>query len=90
MKPLTSVASASAAVLLCATVSVAQPPKMKMTTPIPEGIATPEQPEPHLGTLTLIASRVRFGDFVDGGTRCPPRLKTGRANEQDSNRYSIP
>ena len=30
----------------------AEPPKMKMTTAIPEGIATPDKLETHLGTLT--------------------------------------
>jgi len=30
----------------------AEPPKMKMTTPIPEGVATPDKLETHLGTLT--------------------------------------
>ncbi len=30
----------------------AAPPQMKMTTPIPEGIATPDRLETHLGTLT--------------------------------------
>ncbi|WP_455207980.1 hypothetical protein, partial [Kaarinaea lacus] len=29
-----------------------EPPKMKMTTPIPEGIETPTKLETHLGTLT--------------------------------------
>ena len=31
----------------------AQPPKMKMTTPVPEGIATPDRLETRLGTLRL-------------------------------------
>ena len=35
-----------------ATDSLGQSPKMKMTTPIPEGIATPDNLETHLGTLT--------------------------------------
>ena len=35
-----------------ATNSPGQSPKMKMTTPIPEGIATPDKLETHLGTLT--------------------------------------
>ena len=30
----------------------AEPPKMKMTTPVPEGIATPDKLETHLDTLT--------------------------------------
>ncbi|MBI1178166.1 DUF1254 domain-containing protein [bacterium] len=40
--------------VLAATLSTeaAQPPKMKMTTPIPEGIETPNRLETHLGTLT--------------------------------------
>ncbi|NIP45467.1 MAG: DUF1214 domain-containing protein, partial [Gammaproteobacteria bacterium] len=33
-------------------ISAAEPPKMKMTTPIPEGIETPNTLETHLGTLT--------------------------------------
>ena len=33
-------------------IATAEPPKMKMTTPIPEGIATPDKLETHLGTLT--------------------------------------
>jgi hypothetical protein len=32
--------------------TLAEPPKMKMTTPIPEGIATPDRLETHLGTLS--------------------------------------
>lgn len=32
--------------------ALAEPPKMKMTTPIPEGIETPNKLETHLGTLT--------------------------------------
>ena len=39
--------------LLQAGVSNAQPPVMKMTTEIPEGIATPETLETRLGTLSL-------------------------------------
>ena len=35
-----------------ATNSPGQSPKMKMTTPIPEGIATPDKLKTHLGTLT--------------------------------------
>ena len=35
-----------------ATDGLCQTPKMKMTTPIPEGIATPDKLETHLGTLT--------------------------------------
>ncbi|MFC1833746.1 DUF1254 domain-containing protein [Thermodesulfobacteriota bacterium] len=30
-----------------------EPPKMKMTTPVPEGVATPDKLETQLGTLTL-------------------------------------
>jgi hypothetical protein len=45
-----------AIVSLCMAFSVAacdqQPPKMKMTTEIPDGIATPDKLETHLGTLT--------------------------------------
>ena len=37
--------------VLTTTVS-AEPPTMKMTTPIPEGIETPDRLETHLGTLT--------------------------------------
>ena len=37
-----------------ATVSLGQPPKMKMTTPIPEGIATPDRLETSIGTLTSV------------------------------------
>lgn len=38
--------------LLMAVSASAEPPKMKMTTPIPEGIETPNKLETHLGTLT--------------------------------------
>lgn len=37
---------------IAGTLSAAEPPKMKMTTPIPEGIETPDTLETHLGTLT--------------------------------------
>jgi hypothetical protein len=37
---------------IAGTLSAAEPPKMKMTTPIPEGIETPNTMETHLGTLT--------------------------------------
>ncbi len=37
---------------LLATQGWSQPPRMKMTTPIPEGIATPDKLETSLGTLT--------------------------------------
>lgn len=40
------------AVLVFASSAWAQPPKMKMTTPIPEGIATPDKLETSIGTLT--------------------------------------
>ncbi len=62
MKPLTYVTSAFAAVLLCATVSVAQPPKMKMTTDIPEAITTPDSIETRIGTLSF------FDGFPDDAT----------------------
>ena len=39
-----------------------EPPKMKMTTPIPEGIATPDRLETHLGTL------VSFDGVPDAAT----------------------
>ena len=38
--------------MLAAGATQAEPPKMKMTTPIPEGIETPNTLETHLGTLT--------------------------------------
>lgn len=40
------------ALAIAGTLSAAEPPKMKMTTPIPEGIETPNTMETHLGTLT--------------------------------------
>ena len=39
-------------VSLFATATSAEPPKMKMTTPVPEGIATPDKLETSIGTLT--------------------------------------
>ena len=39
--------------LALATGALAQPPKMKMTTEVPPGIATPDRLETRLGTLTL-------------------------------------
>ncbi len=39
-------------VLMLAGHASAQPPKMKMTTPIPEGIATPDKLDTRIGTLT--------------------------------------
>lgn len=43
---------AALTVLVLASSAWAQPPKMKMTTPIPEGIATPDKLETSIGTLT--------------------------------------
>lgn len=43
---------AALTVLVLASSAWAQPPKMKMTTPIPEGIATPDKLDTQLGTLT--------------------------------------
>jgi len=40
------------ALAIAGILSAAEPPKMKMTTPIPEGIETPNTMETHLGTLT--------------------------------------
>ena len=40
------------AVLMSVTSFAAEPPRMKMTTPIPEGIATPDKLQTSLGTLT--------------------------------------
>jgi hypothetical protein len=40
------------ALAIAGTLSAAEPPKMKMTTRIPEGIETPNTMETHLGTLT--------------------------------------
>ena len=37
---------------IAGTLSAAEPPTMKMTTPVPEGIETPNTMETHLGTLT--------------------------------------
>ena len=62
MKPLTLITSPFAAVLLCATVSVAQPPEMKMTTDIPEAITTPDSVETRIGTLSF------FDGFPDDAT----------------------
>lgn len=46
-------ANCLAILITFSTVSVfAEPPKMKMTTPIPEGIETPTKMETHLGTLS--------------------------------------
>lgn len=39
-------------IILLPVTTWAGPPKMKMTTPIPEGIATPDKLQTHLGTLT--------------------------------------
>ena len=43
---------AAAAAGLVAVPAWAEPPKLKMTTPIPEGIATPDKLETSIGTLT--------------------------------------
>ena len=43
---------AALAVLPVIELQAAEPPRMKMTTPIPEGIATPDRLETQLGTLT--------------------------------------
>ena len=43
---------AALVVLAASGVARAEPPKMKMTTPIPPGIETPTRLETHLGTLT--------------------------------------
>jgi len=48
---LTAVAVA-ATLLTCLAAWADAPPKMKMTTPIPEGITTPDRMETHLGVLT--------------------------------------
>ena len=42
----------AANVLMLSSLAVAEPPIMKMTTPIPEGIATPDRLETRIGTLT--------------------------------------
>jgi hypothetical protein len=53
MKNLYRIAAIAAVVMaIGATDSLGQAPQMKMTTPIPEGIATPDKLETHLGTLT--------------------------------------
>jgi hypothetical protein len=36
------------------TATAAEPPKMKMTTEVPEGVATPDKLETSLGTLTSV------------------------------------
>ena len=41
-----------AGILLSAQVSAAAPPKMKMTTEVPDGVATPDKLETSIGTLT--------------------------------------
>lgn len=49
--------SAMAAIALmatCATVAAQTPPKMKMTKPVPSGIATPDKLETRLGTLSSV------------------------------------
>ncbi len=53
MKILYRIAAIAAVVMaIGVTDSLGQAPQMKMTTPIPEGIATPDKLETHLGTLT--------------------------------------
>ncbi|MBT5020631.1 MAG: hypothetical protein HON04_18010, partial [Planctomicrobium sp.] len=37
---------------LISSIGYGQPPKLKMTTPVPEGIATPDKLETSIGTLT--------------------------------------
>ncbi|KGM44257.1 signal peptide protein, partial [Alkalispirochaeta odontotermitis] len=53
---LRSVLTLTLAVLMLATLvpaALAQPPKMKMTTEVPPGIATPDELETRIGTLKL-------------------------------------
>lgn len=45
------VLGATLAALPALEIRAAEPPRMKMTTPIPEGIVTPDRLETHLGTL---------------------------------------
>ena len=52
MKTFSKATLAAALLITSSAVSVAAPAKMKMTTPIPDGIATPDKLETHLGTLT--------------------------------------
>ena len=42
----------TASLLVGVTVALAEPPKMKMTTEVPEGLATPDKLETSLGTIT--------------------------------------
>jgi len=51
-KPWTILMIAALVALPVIGLQAAEPPKMKMTTPIPEGIETPNKLETHLGTLT--------------------------------------
>jgi hypothetical protein len=63
MNGATKYLAASVLSLLCAAVASAQtPPTMKMTTPIPESILTPESVETRLGTLKF------FDGFPDDET----------------------
>ena len=52
MKKVTTAAMVAVA-LATGTMSAAEPPKMKMTTPIPPGITTPDNIETRLGELNF-------------------------------------
>ncbi len=52
-KQLFTLAMAGVLAIIMATSAWAKPPKMKMTTPIPPGIATPDKLETRIGTLKL-------------------------------------
>ena len=54
MKTLVNVAVAGVMAISMATASADEPRKMKMTTKIPDGIATPDKLETRLGTLTSV------------------------------------
>jgi len=51
-RALSAVLAGATAIALAGALGAQQPPKMKMTTAIPEGIATPDRLETSLGTLT--------------------------------------
>jgi hypothetical protein len=51
-RPIKPLLSSCLVIGLLAAAAWAEPPKMKMTTPVPAGIATPDRLETHLGTLT--------------------------------------
>ena len=61
-KIFTTQAVAGVVAISMATALASQPPKMKMSTPIPPGVGTPDKVETRLGTLTS------FDGVPDAGT----------------------